>query len=197
METLLISPAERGEIVVGKFVSTTAFAFLSVVWNVVWIAAGALGMEMLLEFPVVNFPGLLGCVVLGFPQAMLFSAVCLALGIFAKSTKEGQYYLMPLVLLTMPLAFWSMLPGVELTPGMAVIPVTGPMLLQSRLLSVTADPVEWWYYPLVLGASAAWVSVALTLAIQQFKRESVLFRETGPAGGNSLARLFRRKPTVG
>jgi len=78
-----------------------------------------------------------------------------------------------------------------------VVPVTGPMLLQSRLLSVTADPVEWWYYPLVLGASALWVSVALTLAIQQFKRESVLFRETGPAGGNPLARLFRRKPTVG
>ena len=127
---------------------------------------------------------------------MLFSAVCLALGIFAKSTKEGQYYLMPLVLLTMPLAFWSMLPGVELTPGMAVVPVTGPMLLQSRLLSVTADPVAWWYYPLVLGASAAWVGIALAVAIQQFQRESVLFRETGPAGGASLARLFRRKPAA-
>ena len=196
METLLISPAERGEIVVGKFLSTTAFAFLSVVWNVVWIAAGAFGVEMLLAFPVVNFPGLLGCVVLGLPQAMLFSAVCLALGIFAKSTKEGQYYLMPLVLLTMPLAFWSMLPGVELTPAMAVVPVTGPMLLQSRLLSVTADPVAWWYYPLVLGASAVWVSLALAVAVQQFKRESVLFRETGPAGGNPFAKLFRRKPAA-
>ena len=194
METLLISPAERGEIVVGKFLSTTAFAFLSVVWNVVWLAGGALAIEMGLGFPIVNLPGLLGCLVLGVPQAMLFSAVCLALGIFAKSTKEGQYYLMPLVLLTMPLAFWSMLPGVELTPAMAVVPVTGPMLLQGRLLSVAHDPVAWWYYPLVLGASSVWVGIALTLAVRQFNRESVLFRETGPTRANPFARYFRRKP---
>jgi sodium transport system permease protein len=193
METLLISPAERGEIVVGKFLATTAFAFASVIWNVLWLAGGAFIIEALLAFPIVYLPGLLGCIVLGIPQAMLFSAVCIALGVFAKSTKEGQYYLMPLLLITMPLAFLSMLPGTELTPGMAIIPVTGPMLLQSRLLNVTQEAVEWWYFPLVLGASFLWVSIALFLAVKQFQRESVLFRETGPAKKNPFAFLRRRK----
>jgi hypothetical protein len=43
----------------------------------------------------------------------------------------------------------------------------------------------------VLGALAGWVALALTIAVRQFKRESVLFRETGPEKGGPLA-LFRR-----
>ena len=193
METLLISPAERGEIVVGKFLATTAFAFGTVVWNVLFLTAAALALEQLLGFPVVNRWGLAGTVVLGLPQAMLFSAVCLALGVFAKSTKEGQYYLVPLVLVAMPLAFWSMLPGNELTPATFAVPVTGPMLLQAKLLSVGPDPVPWEYVGPVLLASAAWVAAALGVAVWQFKREAVLFRETGPAATNPFAKLFGRR----
>ena len=50
-------------------------------------------------------------------MAALFSALCLALAAFARSTKEGQYYLMPLLLVTMPLMMLPMSPGVELEPG--------------------------------------------------------------------------------
>ena len=192
METLLISPAERTEIVAGKFLATTAFAFASVVWNVVWLTGGALGAEAVLGFPILNLPGLVGCVVLGIPLAMLFSAVCLALGVFARSTKEGQYYLMPLILVTMPLAFWSMMPGAELTPGTALVPITGAMLLQQKFLAVTGDPVPWEYLPPVVGGLFVWVLLALWLAVRQFKNEAVLFRETGPEKVGILARIFRR-----
>src|SRR5204862_3922129 len=34
METLLISPAERTEIVIGKFLATTCFGFGTAMWNV-------------------------------------------------------------------------------------------------------------------------------------------------------------------
>lgn len=194
METLLISPAERGEIVYGKFLATTAFAFASVLWNVLWLTGAALALQAFLGFPVISLPGVVGCVVLAVPVAMLFSAVCIALGVFAKSTKEGQYYLIPLVLVTMPLAFWSMLPGVELSPATCCVPVTGPMLLQARLLSVGPDPIPWAYFAPVLASSALWVALALWLAVRQFKSESVLFRETAPGPANPFARLFRRKP---
>jgi sodium transport system permease protein len=182
METLLISPAERSEIVFGKFLATTAFSFGSVVWNVLWLTAAALLTELFFGHPIVNLAGMAGCVVLGLPLAMLFSAVCVALGVFAKSTKEGQYYLLPLVLVTMPLAFWSMAPGAELKPGNCWVPVAGAMLLQQRLLSVAGDPVPWEYFAPVLGSLAAWVGLALTFAVWQFRREAVLFRESAPAG---------------
>ena len=62
------------------------------------------------------------------PISALFSALCLALAAFARSTKEGQYYLMPLLLVTMPLVILPMSPGVELNLGNSLIPVTGVVL---------------------------------------------------------------------
>jgi len=181
METLLISPAERSEIVLGKFFAVTAFGFASVVWNVIWLTVAGAALGGFLGFPVINVPGMLACVVLGVPITMLFSAVSLALGVFARSTKEGQYYLMPLMLCSMPLAFWSMMPGVELTPSMSIVPVTGAMLLQQKMLAISGDPIPWLYFAPVLGSLFVYVAIALGLAIWQFNRESVLFRETGPA----------------
>jgi len=192
METLLISPASRPEIVLGKFFAVALFAFGSVVWNVIWVAGAVLIMEAVLAFPILNLFGVVGCLILGVTQAMFFSAVCLSLGVFAKSTKEGQYYLMPLILIVMPLAFYAMMPGAELSPSTCWIPVTGTMLLQSRLLSVSAEPLPWVYFPIVFGASSLWVALALWTAVRQFSRESVLFRETGTTKP-SLRNWFRRK----
>ena len=50
------------------------------------------------------------CVAL-LPIAAFFMRFCLALAAFARSTKEGQYYLMPLLMLTMPLIILPMSPG--------------------------------------------------------------------------------------
>ena len=68
------------------------------------------------------------------PASALFSALCLALAAFARSSKEGQYYLMPLILVTMPLMVLPMAPGVELTLGNSLIPLTGLILLLRMLL---------------------------------------------------------------
>ncbi len=192
METLLISPAERSEIVVGKFLATTAFSFASVVWNVMWLTGAGVVVEAALGFAILNYAGMLGCVVLGLPLAMLFSAISLAFGVVAKSTKEGQYYLLPLILVTMPLAFWSMTPGAELTPKTCWVPVTGAMLLQQRLLTVSGVPIPWEYFAPVLGSLFAWVAAALAFASWQFRREGVLFRETAPSGVGLFRGLFKR-----
>lgn len=181
METLLISPAERSEIVVGKFLAVFSFTYATVVWNVIWLTAAALVLQVVLGFPIVKFPGLLGCLLLGVPLAMFFSAISIALGVFARSTKEGQYYLMPLILFTMPLAMWSMMPGMEITPGNALVPVTGAMLMQQEFLSVSGRPIPWGLLLPVLGGLGVSIAFALWLAVVQFRRESVLFRETGPA----------------
>ncbi len=190
METLLISPAERSEIVVGKFLAVTVYSFAAMAWNAVWLGIACAAGEAAIGYPIVNKAGLVGCVALGFPLAMLFSAVCLALGVFARSTKEGQYYLMPLILLLMPLAFGSLMPGQELTPGNALVPVMGAMMLQQKLLAVADDPIPAGAAALVFAGLAASVAVALALAVLQFRREGVLFRELGGEKGGRLAKLF-------
>ena len=68
------------------------------------------------------------------PVSALFSALCIALASFARSNKEGQYYLMPLLLVSMPLMILPMAPGVELSFGNSLIPLTGLVLLLKSLL---------------------------------------------------------------
>ncbi|HEY8503869.1 MAG TPA: ABC transporter permease [Gemmataceae bacterium] len=182
METLLISPAERLEIVAGKFLATCAFAYGTAVWNVLLMGGGALALSLFVNMivpvgEIISFGGLAWALLFALPVAALFSAVCLALGLFARSTKEGQYYLVPMFLVTLPLTFWTLAPGVELDPVTSLVPVTGVALLLQELMSVAPRPGVGWYFLPVLGSLAVCVGLALAWAVWQFHRESVLFRE--------------------
>lgn len=178
METLLISPATRAEIVAGKFLSIWMFSGTSSLWNLGWMGGGAWFAGLLLPSPIVRTTGLFWCGVLLLPLAALFSAVCLALGAFARTTKEGQYYLMPLFLVTTPLIFITLSPAVELSFLYSLVPVTGAALLLQRLMTAaTLDQVPWLYFFPVFLSLAFYVWLALRWAVAQFNREEVLFRE--------------------
>ena len=68
------------------------------------------------------------------PLSCLFSALALAVAAMARSSKEGQYYLMPLMMVTLPLVLLPMLPGMNLSAGTSLIPVTGMFLLVRALV---------------------------------------------------------------
>src|SRR5207237_5142812 len=86
-------------------------------------------------------------VLLLLPLSAFFSAICLAVGAYARSSTEGQYYLMPLFMVTMPLIFLTLAPGVELNPFYSMVPVTGVALLMQRLMTSAAlDTVPWFYF---------------------------------------------------
>ena len=191
METLLISPAERGEIVAGKFFATTSLGFGTAVWNVVLMVLAVTVAQQFFPHPLLSAGGLLVCVLAALPLAMLFAAGCLALGIFARSTKEGNYYMVPMFFVVLPLGYWSMAPGIELDGRMSWIPITNALLLQQRLMSVRPDAFPWQHVPAVVLSLTACVAAALYLAVRQFHREAVLFREA-EAGGRKWS-LFGRK----
>ena len=110
-------------------------------------------------------------------MSALFGALCLALAAFAKSSKEGQYYLMPLMMVTMPLVILPMAPGVELTLGNSLIPVTGVVLLLRALMEgnyLHALP----FVPPVVAVTLVCCLWAIRWAVDQFNSESVLFRES-------------------
>jgi sodium transport system permease protein len=114
------------------------------------------------------------------PLASLFSALCLALATFARSSKEGQYYLTPLLMVTLGLTVFCISPGVELTPLYSILPVAGPALLLKKVLlaPIAVENSTLWFYVLaVLGTSIGYSFLALWWAIDQFQREDVLFRE--------------------
>ena len=197
METLLITPAGREEIVLGKFGAIWVFSLASALLNLASMGMTTMFFGSGLGVGPIPLTALFWCIVLSAPLAALFSAVSLAIGAYARSSKEGQYYLMPLFLITMPLIFLTLAPGVELNPFYSLVPVTGVALLMQKLMTGGAE-VPWLYFVPVLAPIVLYSWIALRWAIDQFQREEVLFREAERLDFKLwLQRLFRDKePTA-
>jgi sodium transport system permease protein len=194
LETLLLSPASRGEIVCGKFLAVWAFSAASALWNLAWIGGAAcLAGQLIPDFDIMSVSALIWSAVLSVLMAALFSALSIALGTYARSTKEGQIYLLPVFIITMPLIFLSMVPGVELDWFYSWVPITGACLLMQKLMAAHPDPAVWVYFLPVLASLAVCCALALRWAVAQFRREEVLFRDSeGISFMGSLRRLFSR-----
>ncbi|MCL6501351.1 MAG: ABC transporter permease subunit [Pirellulales bacterium] len=178
LETLLSSPAQRSEIVWGKLCTVMLFSVFTALLNV--LSIGLTGSLLMSYLPHVGPPPPLTPLWLALallPMSALFSALCLALAAFARSTKEGQYYLMPLVMVIMPLMILPLAPSVELNLGNSLIPVTGVVLLLHALLQGSYLEALRYLAP-VVGVTTACCLLAVRWAIDQFNRESVLFRES-------------------
>jgi sodium transport system permease protein len=194
METLLISPASREEIVWGKFLTIWLFSAVTALLNLASMGVTATCFSGHLTHDVLHPAAVCWSVLLALPLSAFFSAVCLAIGAYARSSKEGQYYLMPLFVLTLPLIFLTLVPGVELNPLYSLVPVTGVALLLQRLMTASLDKVPWLYFVPVLAPIVLYSWLALRWAIEQFKREEVLFREAERLEIRLwVRRLFREK----
>jgi sodium transport system permease protein len=185
IETLLVTPARRVEIVLGKFATVMLFSMAGTISNLASMGltfrqfgatiAGDLAGK-LTEFTPPSLAAVGWMLLLMIPLAGFFSALCMALAIFAKSTREGQYYLMPLFMVVSPLVFTTLSPGIELTPSLALVPVTNVALLLKAFLLNRYDHAAMYLIPVLL-TTALYGYVALRFAADQFNREDVLFRE--------------------
>lgn len=178
LETLLSSPASRVEIVWGKLLTITLFSMATAVLNLISVAlTGLFLLRQLNTFAMPPALTPLWLLLVLIPVSALFSALCLALAAMARSTKEGQYYLMPLMMVTMPLVILPMAPGVELSLGNSLIPITGVMLLLRALLEGNYVVALPYVAPVVL-VTIGCCLLAIRWAVDQFNSENVLFRES-------------------
>ncbi|SIO01201.1 sodium transport system permease protein [Singulisphaera sp. GP187] len=189
METLLISPASRAEIVMGKFFTVVLASMMTALLNLV--SMGLTGIQLANQVSGIaggghrrlssviappTFTAAFWMLLLLIPLSVFFSAICLSLAVLAKSMKEGQYYMTPLYLVCLPLIFLTLAPGIELNLFYSLVPVTGvSLLLRALILGDYAN--AWRYFLPVLVPTIVYGAIALRWAIDQFQREDVLFRE--------------------
>ncbi|HEX5137767.1 MAG TPA: ABC transporter permease subunit/CPBP intramembrane protease [Planctomycetota bacterium] len=190
LETLLVAPVTRTEIVLGKFAAVWVIAVVTALLNLVVMGLTFSKVAGMIGGGKIAFSLSLGaaatvCAIL-IPTAALFSAVALALSSFATSYKEGQHYMSPLFLVATPLAMVGLLPNVEIGYTLAVVPVANIVLLVKAMLlgSEAAGPAL-----VAFGAMVFYAAVALGFAVAVFRRESVLFR-TGSGRGFDPASLL-------
>ncbi|MFP6677433.1 MAG: ABC transporter permease subunit/CPBP intramembrane protease [Pirellulaceae bacterium] len=182
LETLLSGPALRSEIVWGKLLTVMAFSVATAVLNLSSLGFTAIlymrqfsaaGATLLAPPPL---SAILWLAVAIIPCAALFSALALAIASFAKSSKEGQYYLLPLLMFCLPLMALSLMPSAELNLGTSLIPLTGLMLLLRVAIEgriVEALPL----LPVIAVVTGGCCCLAIRWAIAQFENENVLFGE--------------------
>jgi len=193
METLLVAPVTRTDIVLGKFVAVWVVAVVTALLNL-----GVMGLTFsklagMLPGSGVAFSmpaGALAAVTLILiPTAALFAAVALAASSFATSYKEGQHYLSPIFLVVMPLAMVAMLPNVELGPTLALVPVANVVLLVKAML-LGGEGARWAL--LATASMAVYAGLALMVTVSLFKRESVLFRSGSGKGHDAVSLEAKR-----
>jgi sodium transport system permease protein len=185
METLLVCPATRTEIVLGKYFTVLTMTLVTALLNFASMALTFSHMVHLMpktgggaRMALTISPSVVLIITLALvPLGGLFAAVSLALSTFARSYKEGQHYLTPLFLAIMPLAMVAMIPGTRLE-SFVLVPVAGAVLLVRDLLLGTAAISQ---ILTVLGVTGVLAGLAIWMTVRMFNREDVLFRDPGGA----------------
>jgi len=179
IETLLCSPASRTDLVLGKFLMVmtaamaTTFLSISSMGTSFMAAKYFLGGEGINLPLAVDVPSLLMVFVMMLPLAIFFAALLMVLSLFARSYKEAQSYVSPLMVVAIMPAIASMIPGVELDGLLAVIPILNVSLMSKEILT---GNLQWGYIALILASSTGYAAAALWAAIRMFHREEVMFR---------------------
>lgn len=186
LETLLSSPARRNEIVCGKLLTVIVFSIGSALLNLMSMQMTAgLIVKQLAAAGTTNVAEAMGplpthafgwLILLLLPMSAFFSALALAVAALARSTKEGQYYLMPLMMVTLPLVSLPMIPSLELNLSTSLVPVTGAVFLIRTLIEGRyAEAIT--YLPIVTMVTGVCCWLSVRWAIRQFESESVMFSE--------------------
>jgi sodium transport system permease protein len=210
-ETLLSSPAHRSDIAYGKLFTVMTFSIATAVLNLISMGVTGLfvmsrlasmgdmvgGMPAMGPPPVASIFWLLLALL---PVSALFSAMSLAAAAFARSSKEGQYYLVPLIMICMPLMMLPMLPAAKLEMGTSLIPITGLMLLLRGLIEGNYQQVFQFGGPVVaVTLVCCWFSIRWV--VNQFNSETVLFRASERFGvGLWVKQIMRERdemPSIG
>ncbi len=192
METLLCSPVPRVDIVLGKFLmvltgsvsamvfmllsmGTTAFIGGSIMTgSSSTIKVGATAAKTTMDvMPTVDPLGLFGVLAMVLPVAVLFAAAAFTISLFAKSYKEAQSYLAPMMIVVIMPAMIGMLPGIDLNVKLALVPILNLSLVCKEMLS---GIWHWDLIAIIFGSSTLYAAIALTLAVKMFNREDVMFR---------------------
>lgn len=197
LETLLTLPIGNMELIMSKFLSVATLAIVSVFVNVLsmGLVAGYLYAtvssftESAGEFHIGSFlPAILISMICVMAFALLMSAVVMCVCAFAKSFKEANNYVTPLMLVVMLTGYIGFIPNIELNAITAVIPVANVCLLIKNLLVFKYDFTS---IMLVLLSNIIYALVAVWFLAKIYNSESILFGES-----MSGMKLFERRKNL-
>ncbi len=189
MEALIAAPIPRMGLLLAKYVAVVFVALLTAAANLIAMTVTLLvtGLQELVFGPdglsVSVLLQIFGLLIL---FSAFFSAILLAITSFARSFKEAQAYLIPLMLLALGPGIISLSPEIELTPSWAVTPMVNIVLLARDVLSHDFDPIMGL---IVVQSTLLYAIAALAVAARVFGTDAILY------GSQKGWRDFLKRPT--
>lgn len=196
LETVLTLPITNRQLIISKFLTVALIGLISAFLNI--ISMGGIGLYM---FNMMNITGEAGGVnLISFIPAIIISilailafslfisAITMCITSFAKSYKEANNYITPLMLAVLFTGYIGFLPNVELTRGMAMVPVANICLLIKNLMLFKID---YTIVAFVLVSNIAYAAFAILFLSKIYDSESILFGE-----GKSGIQLFEKRSNM-
>jgi sodium transport system permease protein len=183
METLLCSPVSRTDLVIGKFLLVFTVSITTAILAITSMTICSIYAEKLVSTfgdggfsslpPTLAIRGIVAVFAMVLPLSVFFSGCLLALALFAKTFREAQTYVAPLMLMVVLPAATSFLPGVELNLKTVFIPILNTSLVSKEILVGT---FHWGFIALIFATSCVYAGIAMSYAVRLFNDEKVLFR---------------------
>jgi sodium transport system permease protein len=179
LETLLTSPASRLEILLGKFGVVVLTGLITAAVSMLGLYIGIVQVK---EIPAELLRTILGILEvrsialllsLLLPLTVFFAAILLSLSIFAKSYKEAQSIISPMMIVIIVPAFLGLMPGMTLNTTTALIPILNVSLATKAIIAGTISTmilVEVYASLIVFGGGSLYVCAKI------FGREGTIFR---------------------
>ncbi|MGB8658437.1 MAG: ABC transporter permease subunit/CPBP intramembrane protease [Candidatus Zixiibacteriota bacterium] len=180
LETILVTPVSRLDIATGKFLTVLTASVITVILATASMGVSAsLGFAQMSRFSSEHIPfaikpfSILIVFLLMFPLAAIFSSALLSVCLFAKSYKEAQSYVSPLMFLVILPAMVSFVPEIELNWGWAFVPIVNVSLAAREVLVGT---FRWGFISLIFLSTFIYASFSIYVTKRLFEKEEVLFR---------------------
>lgn len=180
LETLLISPANLLQLIIGKWLTVTLFSWCSGALTLfsLWVSAVVLvqlsnSADLLAMVQLISPVAITLAVLALFPVAGLISAILFVGASYANSFKESQTYASGVMLVLFIPIFATLGGGLELNLKTSLIPVVSNSLIFTEMLKGTVN--FWLIIPASL-ANFALIFVVLVLAMAMYRSETIFSR---------------------
>jgi sodium transport system permease protein len=181
IEALLASPAARMEIVLGKILATVTVIFVTALLTLASLfysmKSSAFGESPSMKRLLGNISidaGSVGLMLLTLaPVALMAGSLMIAISCFARSFKEAQSYLTPLLMLVILPSLLGGLPGMEFNSTFALIPIYNSSQVLKGILQGDVPVDAYW---VTMAANVFYAGVCFVIAVRLFQDESVMFR---------------------
>src|SRR6476620_9284193 len=188
LETLIAAPVPRLGLLLAKYAAVLTVAILTALVNLtaMTITAHSTGLAATLFGGGMSFDVVVKVLLLLVLFAAFFSAILLAITSCARSFKEAQAYIIPLMLLCLVPGVLCLMPSLEFKTWMAVTPLVNIVMLGRDLLEGSAVG------GLAIAAVCStlfYIAAAIAIAARIFGTDAILY------GSQATWTDFVRRPT--